>query len=136
MTAAWIAGGLLAFLWGFWALYVLVMGLYRASLDKRLTPATKFLGLPWVAIGFLVDVFAQLTVAALIFWEWPRLRFEMRAFARWNVTVRLPVIAGEWLVTDRLQRHVLMPTSAWRTRLAIYVCDHILDPVDPTGNHC
>lgn len=28
----------LAFLWAFWAMYVLVMGIYRAHLAKRLTP--------------------------------------------------------------------------------------------------
>lgn len=28
----------IAFLWAFWAMYVLVMGIYRAHLAKRMTP--------------------------------------------------------------------------------------------------
>ncbi len=40
----------LAFLWAFWAMYVLVMGIYRAHLAKRLTPVTLALSLPFVAL--------------------------------------------------------------------------------------
>ena len=37
----------LAFLWAFWAMYVLVMGIYRAHLAKRMTPVTLALSLPF-----------------------------------------------------------------------------------------
>ena len=102
------------YLWVFWGLYVLVMGIYRAYLAGRLTTTTKLLGAPFVLAGIVMDVLANLTLAGLVFVELPR----------------------EWLVTDRLQRHVRTPTSAWRTRLATWVCDHLLDVFDPRGDHC
>lgn len=42
----------IAFLWAFWAMYVLVMGIYRAHLAKRMTPVTLALSLPFVALGY------------------------------------------------------------------------------------
>lgn len=56
----------LAFLWAFWAMYVLVMGIYRAHLSKRLTPVTLALSLPFVALGYVMDVLANVTVASIV----------------------------------------------------------------------
>lgn len=102
-----------AYLWAFWAMYVLVMGIYRAHLAKRLGPVTFCLSLPFVALGLAMDVCANLTVAALIFWERPR----------------------EWLVTARLQRYVTQG-SGWRFVIANWVCNNLLDVFDPSGEHC
>lgn len=99
--------------WLLWAAYVLVMGIYRAHLDKRLTTVTKILAAPWVVIGYALDVLVNVTVASLVFWEPP-----------W-----------ELLVTTRLQRHI-DARYGWRHRRAQWICDHLLDPFDPTGNHC
>jgi len=99
--------------WILWALYVLIMGLYRAHLEKRLTTTTYLLGAPWLAIGYAVDVLVNLTAASLIFLEPP---FEL-------------------LVTDRLQRHA-HALHGWRHRLAVWICTRVLDPFDPTGTHC
>ena len=101
------------FLWAFWGVYVLVMGIYRAHLSHRLKGLVLVLSLPFVAIGYLMDVFANLTIASLMFLEPPR----------------------EWLVTDRLQRHMHKSTG-WRFWLAKYICDHLLDVFDPSGDHC
>jgi hypothetical protein len=101
------------FLWLFWYAYILVMGLYRAHLAKRLTPFTYALALPALAIGYLMDVFANVTIASVAFLEPPR----------------------EWLVTDRLQRH-MHKSKGWRFWLAKYICDHLLDVFDPSGDHC
>jgi hypothetical protein len=101
------------FLWAFWGMYVLVMGIYRAHLHHRLRGLVLVLSLPFVAIGYLMDIFANLTIASIVFLEPPR----------------------EWLVTDRLQRHMLHGTG-WRFWLARYVCDHLLDVFDPSGDHC
>lgn len=103
----------LAFLWAFWAVYVLVMGIYRAHLAKRLTPVTLVLSLPFVALGYVMDVLANVTIASVVFIELPQ----------------------ETLVTDRLKRHIDQG-SGWRQTLARYVCDHMLDMFDPSGNHC
>jgi hypothetical protein len=101
------------FLWAFWGMYVLVMGIYRAHLSHRLKGLVLVLSLPFVVIGFLMDVFANLTIASLVFLEPPR----------------------EWLVTSRLQRYIAHGTG-WRFWLAKYICDHLLDVFDPSGDHC
>lgn len=105
------------FLWLFWGLYVLVMGVYRAHLAKRLTRVGYVFGLPWVAVGYLVDVLGNVVLASILFLELPR----------------------EWLVTDRLQRYVALGPKAvgqWRYRIAIWLCETELDYLDPTGDHC
>lgn len=100
------------YLWAFWLAYVLVMGLYRAHLARRMTRLMYVMAAPVLALGFLMDVLANLTVATLAFAEPPR----------------------EWLVTSRLKRHVR--TGTWRGLLAAWVCDTLLDVFDPTGDHC
>lgn len=100
--------------WLLWAMYVMVMGIYRAHLDKRLTTTTKILAAPWVVIGYGLDVIVNLTIASLVFWEPP-----------W-----------ELLVTSRLKRHIDAAAGGWRHRLAVWICDRLLDPFDPTGHHC
>lgn len=101
------------FLWVFWAIYVLVMGLYRAHLHKKLTKLTYILGAPWLVLGLIIDFFANITVATVIFLDLPK----------------------EWLVTARLKRYV-QGESGWRQNLANWVCNNLLDVFDPDGNHC
>lgn len=114
MTVLYLTLCTIAFLWAFWGCYVLVMGLYRAKLDGRLTPLTYAMSLPFLLIGLVMDVLANLTLASVVFLEPPR----------------------EWLVTDRLQRHIATRRFTWRYKLAAWVCTHLLDFVDPTGAHC
>ena len=103
------------FLWCFWGLYVLVMGVYRAHLSGRLSRTGYWLGVPWVVIGYLVDVLANLTVASLVFAQLPR----------------------EMLVTTRMQKIIANQNEKrWRRAIAQWVCDELLDIFDPTGNHC
>ena len=64
----------IGFLWAFWGMYVLVMGIYRAHLAKRLTPVTLALSLPFVVLGYVMDVLANVTVASAVFVEPPRSR--------------------------------------------------------------
>ena len=103
----------LIYLWVFWGFYVLVMGFYRAHLDKRLTKLTYVLAAPFIITGIVLDVLAQLTIATLAFLEIPR----------------------EWLVTSRLSR-LINSNAGWRTKLADFICTRVLDPFDPTGKHC
>ena len=100
--------------WLLWGMYVLVMGIYRAHLSKRLTAFATALALPWLVIGYALDMLVNLTFASLLFAELP----------------------GELLVTSRLQRYVDATAAGWRHRLALWICDHLLDVFDPTGNHC
>lgn len=101
------------YLWIFWGLYVLVMGLYRAHLDKRLTKLTYCLAAPFLAIGYLVDVVANLVIAPFVFLDLPQ----------------------EWLVTDRLKRYITH-CRGYRAKLSHAICNHLLDVFDPKNNHC
>lgn len=102
----------LLYMFLFWGLYVLVMGLYRAKLDGRLSRSARILGAPYLLVGYAMDVFCQMTLATALFMEWPR----------------------ELLVTARLKRH--LAGSGWRYEIAKWMCDALLDPFDPTGAHC
>jgi Na+-transporting NADH:ubiquinone oxidoreductase subunit NqrB len=104
------------FPWLFWGLYVLVMGVYRAHLADRLSVSGYILGLPWVAAGYVVDAFANFTFAVILFADAPR----------------------EWLVTGRLIRYVQNPDQygIWRATIAQWICEHLLDVFDPSGDHC
>ena len=114
MSAILLAVGASALaLLALWNAYVLVMGLYRAHLAGRLVGVPHLLSLPTVAIGYGLDIATNLSVATLIFADMPR----------------------EALVTDRLKRYKAGPAD-WRRSLAEWACDHLLDPFDPTGDHC
>lgn len=107
------AAAALLFAWATWAMYVLVMGLYRAHLAGRLGRVTYALGYPLVALGWLMDVAANVLIASPLFLEPPR----------------------ELLVTTRLKRH-MRGREDWRQRVAKWICDHLLDVFDPSGDHC
>lgn len=105
--------GILIYLWIFWGFFVLVMGLYRAHLDKRLTVYTYILSAPFLLVGYALDIFANLVIATIIFMELPK----------------------ELLVTDRLTRYN-GGTYGWRSNVAKFVCEELLDVFDPSGMHC
>ncbi len=105
----------LAYLYAFWVLYIAVMGAYRAHLSGRLVGMQRALAWPLVVLGFVVDAVCQYTLATLLFADLPA--------------------KGEHLVTDRLQRYMRSP-GTWRAAVARYVCDNLLDPFDPSGDHC
>lgn len=103
-----------AFLWAFWALYVFTMAIYRAHLNKNLGKFNTVMAFPIVGIAWLVDVFANIVIAPFVFWELPR----------------------ELLVTDRLKKIMAGGSTARNHMIAVWLCDSVLDPFDPTGNHC
>lgn len=101
------------FLWALWYFYILVMGLYRAHLTNRLSVVQLILAAPALIVGYLMDVVANLTVACLLFKDIPR----------------------EWLLTNRLKRYK-KDDDGWRRDWAEWICTNLLDPFDPTGDHC
>ena len=115
MTAVWSSLVACVWLWAFWSLYVLVMGVYRAHLSGRLSRVGYVLGLPWVVLGYVVDAVSQYTLATLLFCDLPR--------------------RSEHLVTDRLTRYC-DGLPGWRRTVAVWVCTHLLDVFDPRGDHC
>ena len=114
MTLLFATAAVALYLYAFWLLYILVMGLYRAHLAGRLGPLATALALPAVVLAYLVDLLANWTIAAAIFRELPRRPLE--------------------LVTDRLGRY--LNGSGYQRRWAVWLCTTLLDPLDPTGQHC
>jgi hypothetical protein len=106
----------IAFMYVFFILFVAVMSLYRAHLEKKLTKAGYILGWPIVAIAGLFDVIANLTVVSIICLDPPR----------------------DWLVTSRFRRYVQGGEEKYgfRYRVARGVCKKLLDYFDPRGSHC
>jgi hypothetical protein len=104
---------ILAFLYAFWIAYIGVMGIYRAYLDHRLSATLLVLLTPFVLAGLLMDVFANIFIATVVFWEFPR----------------------EWLVTQRLIRYIKSKDDT-RAMMASFICSNLLDLFDPTGRHC
>ncbi|QDL55946.1 hypothetical protein [Rhodoferax aquaticus] len=117
MTDALIVlGWTLAYLYGFWLLYVLIMGFYRAYLAKRLTKPALVLATPALVTGYLVDLVANWTIAVLWFHEFPKRPME--------------------LVTDRLSRYIGLQDDCWHKAHAMWVCQNLLDYFDPHDKHC
>ncbi|MDO9235959.1 MAG: hypothetical protein Q7U28_08005 [Aquabacterium sp.] len=121
-TLLWQA---IVFTYQFLLLYILVMGVYRAHLDQRLTPALRVLLYPAVALGFAVDLLANWTVATVWFREWP------------TVDLSWPPRRPD-LVTTRLSRYLAADYPPGRNKKhAGIICRQLLDPFDPNPEgHC
>jgi len=98
--------------WSLWGFYVLIMGLYRAHLAKRLSRPAYLLALPFLVVGYVVDALVNIMIASVVFLELPR----------------------SLLLTDRLEYH--LGRDGWRGSLARWICTQLLDVFDPTGTHC
>lgn len=114
MTIVFTFWSILAFLYIFYGLFVLVMGIYRAYLAKKITKVALVILLPWVIIGALFDVLSNILIATPLFLEVPK----------------------EWLVTDRLDRYLNTTPTSWRGQIATWICTSLLDYFDPRGEHC
>jgi hypothetical protein len=104
---------LFAWIYAFWLLYLVVMGVYRAHLSKRLQPVALILLLPVVLLGVIVDIVSNLILAPILFLDLPK----------------------ELLVTSRLIRYRNYD-SGWRNKVANYICSNLLDVFDPNNQHC
>lgn len=96
-----------------WVFYLAVMSLWRAKREGVLGPVALVPGYLTLAIGAVLDVAVNTTLGSLLFLEPPR----------------------EFLLTKRLQRHI-KHGDGWRKRLAHWLCRNLLNPFDPTGDHC
>ncbi|WP_310614014.1 hypothetical protein [Limnohabitans sp.] len=123
------------YMWLFYVFYVLIMAVYRAKLAGRLGGLSLLLLYPFVVVGVLMDVLCQLTIASLIFFEPPRTCWQATTVTVWRWSFEVTYLYIEPLVTTRLKR---LHTSdmGWRTALAAYICQNLLDPFDPDGDHC
>lgn len=103
----------LIYIWLGWALYVFVMGIYRAYLDKRLKGLNLIMAAPIAVFAIIMDVAANLFLAPILFLDLPK----------------------ELLVTSRFKRYMAQE-AGWRKRVSTYICENMLDIFDPRGDHC
>ena len=100
-------------LYGLWILFLAVMSIKRARLDKELTTIARILSYPIIYLTLVVDILVNVFVFTFVFMELPR----------------------EVLVSQRLRKHIIRD-DGWRTVYAKWLCANLLDIFDPTGCHC
>lgn len=98
-------------LYALWIFFLAVMNLARIRNADQLTTTVKVLGIPVLAVGYVIDAFVNVFVMTILFLELPQ----------------------ETTVTSRLKRHVSEGVG-WRYRIAAWFIP-ILDPADPSGHH-
>lgn len=96
-----------------WVFFLAAMNLLRVHRAGKLGRVALALGILVIAIGYTLDVLANLVVFSVLLLEWPR----------W----------GEWTVTDRLQRH--HGDKTWRAKVAQWFETELLGEFDPDGSH-
>lgn len=107
-----IALYIIADLYLFFIVYVASMNMIRAHAEGVLNGYLWALCLPFVAFAIVYDFLHNITLFWLLFWNMPR----------------------EWLVTDRLKKHIKEDT--YQGRLSRFLCKKILSPFDYTKDHC
>ena len=96
-----------------WIFYLAIMSLSRAKQEGTISRIALLLGYPILLIGVVLDFIVNLIIMSLLFLEPPK----------------------ELLVTKRLTRHV-QKGKGWRQKLAYWICHHLLNAFDPSGDHC
>lgn len=103
----------ISMIFALWVFFLAVMALKGARDTGKLTTPAKFLGYPILAIGYVLDIVANLTVMSILLLELPE----------------------EFVVTDRVTRHV-QNSDGFRYQISKWLCTNLLDPFDPSGCHC
>lgn len=93
-----------------WVLYLAIMNL--AQNQHELTPFSRAIAYPVLAVGIVFDVAFNLIVGTVVFVEPPM----------------------QFLFTDRCKKHIDKLT--WRGDVARWFCRNLLDPFDASGSHC
>lgn len=96
-----------------WVFYLAVMALIPHRHNLR--PVAKVHAYALLAVGLVLDAILNVVVASVMFLEPPSIK-------------RL-------LLTARISHHVTRD-HGWRTTLARWLCEHLLDQFDPNGKHC
>lgn len=106
------AGLLIIWAWVFFLLYVGAMGIMGAYNAGKLNWFLIALCVPYMLIALAYDFISNVFIFSVIYFELPH----------------------EKTVTTRLKRHIKQDT--WRGQLSRFICQKILSPFDPTGDHC
>jgi hypothetical protein len=92
-----------------WLYYLSVMALKRANDRSELTGFVRYAALSIKYTGLALDAFCNIVWMTILFREFPQ----------------------EWLVTARVSRK-----KKEGDPIAIWMCETLLDPFDPSGCHC
>lgn len=98
--------------YGLWIFYAAVMNIKRVRDMGKLTTFGKVLAYPTLVIGLVLDLLVNWFVMTVILVEIPK----------------------ELTVTSRLKRHHKESTG-WRLAVVKFF-EPVLDPLDPSGDHC
>lgn len=98
-----------------WVYFVAVMHLKHLKDDGKLTGGVKVMGYPALIVGLVLDLIVHIIIGSVLFLELP---------AR-----------SEWTLSARLWRLSNQDSNTWRKRLALFLRQSLLDPVDPAGIH-
>ena len=108
-----LVSNVLLFLWFLYAMWVL----RRKHQIREKTGLFYYIILFLAAIGYPGDVLFNIIWGSIILLDVPRL---------WK---------GEFTLSLRLER-IHKTGRGWRLRIASWVCEKLLDPYDPDGDHC
>lgn len=100
----------LAFTIVFWSLWVTL----NVAYNRRKRLAYQILLVIFAVPGILADVLFQMTVATLLFWEWPQ---------EWTLSMRLTRI-----ISKRTADKKGVANYGWRVPLAVWVATNLVEP--------
>lgn len=100
-------------MYALWFCYLAITNLRRAQKENKLHRNVYRLALPGIAIGFILDFIVNIFILTIWMLDPPR----------------------EAFVTGRMSRYKRLG-KGWRYRVAVWVCENMLDVFDPSGCHC
>ena len=101
--------------WAFYVGFAVSISVYRQWLKGVLHPINKVLFSPVLVGFFSIDVVLNYTVLLVL--GWPP--------------------AGDYTISARLATyHTTDKASEFQKVFATFVCEQLLNPIDPSGTHC
>lgn len=95
-----------------WILYLAVMNIKQNV--STMSWLAKIHAYPLIIIAITFDSFVNIILGTILFLDLPK----------------------EWLLTARLKRYIYEENSAWREKIASWICYHLLNQFDPSKKHC
>ncbi len=111
-TMCGMVGFVVVSIWICWGAFIMAMALKRAQENRKLNFWTKILAYPYIAIFLATDFLFNVSVGSLMFLKFPQ----------------------NLLFTKRLNRYI--KGTGWRKKMALGICQMLLDNFDPDGTHC
>ena len=104
----------LIFILGFYYGFALCIGVYRRWVQGSLNVWNKVAFCLPILVFATLDVVLNYTVVSIVMGLPPK---------------------GDYSISDRFETYH-KTDEGWKTTVATFVCEKLLNPIDPTGNHC